>query len=70
LIKHRSLRRLIVSAKIPAGGVNRKIGRDATVDIRDNINVDEPRLFIVQVAAVSWAETQVPESNTANQSFR
>ena len=70
MIKHRSFRRLIVSANTPAGGVKRKTGRDATVDIRDSKNVDEPSRFIVQVAAVSWAETQVPESNMANQSFR
>jgi hypothetical protein len=27
-------------------------------------------MFIVQVAAVSWAATHVPESKMANQSFR
>jgi hypothetical protein len=59
-----------MSAKTPAGGVNRKNGRDATVDISESKNVDEPSMFIVQVAAVSCAATHVPESKTANQSFR
>ncbi len=59
-----------MSAKTPAGGVNRKNGRDATVDIRESKNVDEPTMFIVQVAAVSCAATHVPESKMANQSFR
>jgi hypothetical protein len=59
-----------MSAKAPAGGVKRKNGRDATVDIRESKNVDEPSMFIVQVAAVSCAATHVPESKTANQSFR
>ena len=59
-----------MSAKTPAGGVKRKNGRDATVDIKESKNVDEPSMFIVQVAAVSCAATHVPESKTANQSFR
>ena len=65
-----SFRRLTMSAKAPAGRVKRKKGRDATVEIRDSKNVEEPSMFIVQVAAVSWAATHVPESKTANQSFR
>ena len=59
-----------MSARTPAGGVKRKNGRDATVDIRESKNVDEPTMFIVQVAAVSCAATHVPESKMANQSFR
>jgi hypothetical protein len=59
-----------MSAKTPAGGVKRKNGRDATVDIRESKSVDEPSMFIVQVAAVSCAATHVPEIKTANQSFR
>src|SRR5258706_9257391 len=69
-MKQRSLRRLTISGKAPAGGVKRKNGRDATVDIRESKNVDEPSMFIVQVAAVSCAATHVPESKTANQRFR
>jgi hypothetical protein len=66
----RSFRRLTMSANAPAGRVKRKKGRDATVEIRDSKNVEEPSIFIVQVAAVSWAATHVPESKMANQSFR
>src|SRR6266446_6198030 len=69
-MKQRSFRRLTMSAKTPAGGVKRKNGRDATVDIRESKNVDEPSMFIVQVTAVSCAATHVPESKTANQSCR
>ena len=56
----RSFRRLTISAKAPAGRVKRKKGRDATVEIRDSKNVEEPSMFIVQ--AVSCAATHVPES--------
>jgi hypothetical protein len=66
----RSFRRLTMSAKAPAGRVKRKKGNDATVEIRDSKNVEEPSMFIVQVAAVSCAATHVPESKMANQSFR
>jgi hypothetical protein len=66
----RSFRRLTMSANAPAGRVKSKKGRDATVEIRDSKNVEEPSMFIVQVAAVSCAATHVPESKMANQSFR
>jgi hypothetical protein len=69
-MKQRSFRRLTISAKAPAGSVKRNNGREATVDIRERKNVEEPSLFIVQVAAVSCAATHVPESKIANQSFR
>jgi hypothetical protein len=46
-----------MSANAPAGRVKRKKGRDATVEIRDSKNVEEPSMFIVQVAAVSCAAT-------------
>jgi len=59
-----------MSAKAPAGRVTRKRGRDATVEIRDSKNAEEPSMFIVQAAAVSCAATHVPESKMANQSFR
>jgi hypothetical protein len=59
-----------MSAKAPAGRVKRKKGRDATVEIRDSKNLEEPSMFIVQVAAVSCAATHVPESKMANQGFR
>ena len=41
------------SAKAPAGKVNRKNGKDATVDISDKKNADAPSLYITQVAAKS-----------------
>jgi hypothetical protein len=69
-MKQRSFLRLTMSANAPAGSVKRNNGRDATVDINDSKNVEEPSMFIVQVAAVSCAATHVPESKTANQSFR
>jgi hypothetical protein len=58
-----------LSARAPAGNVNRKKGSDATVDINDIKSGDAVSRFIDQVAAVSWAATQVPEITVANQSF-
>ena len=52
-----------------AGSVNRKKGRDATVDINDSNKGDPVKIFIVQVAALLWAATQVPEITAAIQSF-
>ena len=49
--------------------MNRKKGSDATVDISDSNNGDPVKIFIVQVAALSWAATQVPEITAAIQSF-
>jgi len=49
--------------------MNRKKGRDATVDMSDIKSGDAVSRFIDQVAAVSWAATQVPEITVANQSF-
>jgi hypothetical protein len=42
-----------MSASAPAGKVNRKKGRDATVDMRDNRNAEGLSVFMTQVAAVS-----------------
>ena len=56
-----------VSARAPPGNVNRKKGNDATVDINDRNNGDP--VFIIQVAALSWAATQVPEITVPIQSF-
>src|SRR5580700_2071720 len=53
LMKRRSLRRSTMSAKAPAGKVNRKNGRDATVDIKESKSADGLSMFITQVAAVS-----------------
>ena len=49
--------------------MNRKKGRDATVDINDSNIGDPVKIFIIQVAALSWAATQVPEITEAIQSF-
>jgi len=49
--------------------VNKKNGRDATVDINDSKNGDPVKIFIIEVAALSWAATQVPEMTAAIQSF-
>jgi hypothetical protein len=58
-----------MSARTPAGSVNRKNGIEATVDIRDRKMGDGVSMFIVQVAAVSCAATQVPETTLATQSL-
>src|SRR5262249_49366873 len=68
-IKHINFRRSILSARAPAGSVKRKKGSDATVDISEIINGDPVKEFIIQVAALSWAATQVPEITVAIQSF-
>ena len=58
-----------MSAKAPAGKVNRKKGSEATVDRSEIKNGDPAKIFIIQVAALSWAATQVPEITVASQSF-
>jgi len=42
-----------MSAKAPAGNVNRKKGSEAAVDMSDIKSGDGASIFIVQVAAVS-----------------
>jgi hypothetical protein len=49
--------------------VNKKKGSDATVDKSEIKNGDSAKIFIVQVAALSWAATQVPEITVAIHSF-
>jgi hypothetical protein len=61
--------RLTISAKAPAGNVNRKKGRDAAVDNSERYKGDGVIVFITQVAAMSWAETQHPETTLASQSL-
>jgi hypothetical protein len=58
-----------MSARAPAGRINRKNGSVVAVDISERSNVDGLVLFIIQVAAVSCAATQVPEATVANQSL-
>ena len=59
-----------MSARAPAGRINRKNGSVDAVDIRERNKVDWLMLFITQVAAVSCADTKVPETTVANQSLR
>lgn len=65
-----SFLRLTMSARAPARKAKKKNGSAATVDIKDSRNGEDPSIFIVQVAAVSCAATQVPENKMANQNFR
>src|SRR5215831_8469872 len=67
---HRSLLRSIMSAIAPAGNVNRKKGKVATVDIREIRRGEGVSVFITHVAAMSCAETALLETRPANQSDR
>ena len=49
--------------------MNRKKGSDATVDMSEIKNGDPVVTFMIQVAALSWAATQVPEISVAIQSL-
>ena len=49
--------------------MNRKKGSDATVDMSEIISGEAVKMLIIQVAAFSWATTQVPEITAAPQSF-
>jgi hypothetical protein len=51
------------------GNVNKKKGSDATVDINDINKGDPAKTFIIQVAALSCAATEVPEITAAIQSL-
>ena len=50
---HRSFFRSTMSASAPAGRVNKKKGRAATVDITEIRNIDGVSVFMTQVATVS-----------------
>jgi hypothetical protein len=58
-----------MSANAPAGNVNKKKGRDAAVDNKERNKGDGVMVFMTQVAAMSWAETQHPETTLASQSL-
>jgi hypothetical protein len=62
--------RSTVSARAPAGRIKTKKGRVAAVDIRERSKLDRLMLFITQVAAISCADTKVPETIVATQSLR
>jgi hypothetical protein len=59
-----------MSARAPAGNVNKKKGREAAVDKSERKKGDDVIVFITQVAAMSWAEMQHPETTLASQSLR
>jgi hypothetical protein len=59
-----------MSARAPAGNVNKKKGREAAVESSERKKGDSVIVFITQVAAMSWAEMQHPETTLASQSFR
>ena len=59
-----------MSARAPDGNVNKKKGNEATVDRSEINNGDGVSIFIIHVAAVSWAATQVPEIKAAIHSCR
>ena len=50
--------------------MKKKKGRDATVDISERKRGESLTRFMVQVAAVSCAATQVPEIRLANHMLR
>jgi hypothetical protein len=56
-----------MSATAPAGSVKIKNGAAAAVAIRERANDEAPRSCINQVAAMSWAETNVPDNTLASQ---
>jgi len=56
-----------MSAKAPAGSVNKKKGREATVDIKESKKGDGLSIFITQVAVVSCALMQVLDKTLATQ---
>jgi hypothetical protein len=59
-----------MSASAPAGRVKKKNGKEATVDINERKRGESLTRFIVHVAAVSCAATQVPEIKLASHMFR
>ena len=62
------VRRLLKSARAPAGKVKRKNGSEAAVAISESSNGEALDAFINHVAAVSWAATQTPETTLGNHS--
>jgi hypothetical protein len=50
--------------------VNRKKGSDATVDMSEIRSDEAVKALIIQIAALSWATTQLPEITATPQSFR
>ena len=69
-ITHKSFLRFTMSVRAPAGNVNRKKGSEAAEDNSESSKGEGVIVFITQVAAMSWAETQHPETTLASQSLR
>src|SRR5580704_6059171 len=69
LIAQTNFRRFTLSARMPAGRVNKKKGSDATVAISEIKTGESVRRFIIHVDASLWAVTQVPEITVAIQSL-
>jgi hypothetical protein len=65
-----SLRRSVISARAPAGSVKRKNGSVLAVDMEESKRGDAPIEFMAQVAAMSWALTQQPDTTRADQTRR
>src|SRR5271165_7681385 len=63
-------RRSARSASAPAGNVNRKKGSVPAEDINESQRVGAPREFMAQVAAISCAETQQPDTTRADHKRR
>src|SRR3974390_1464660 len=63
-------RRSAMSARAPAGKVKRKKGNVPADDIIEIQRAGAPREFIAQVAAISCAETQQPDTTRANHKRR
>jgi hypothetical protein len=68
-IRHSNFLRPNRSARTPAGRVKRKNGSEATVAMSERKNGEGASVFIVHVAAVSWADTKVPEMTLATHSL-
>jgi hypothetical protein len=64
-----SFGRSTLSARTPAGSVNRKKDYDASMDINDSNKGESVKIFITHVAALSWADAPIPEITAAIQSF-
>jgi hypothetical protein len=59
-----------MSANAPAGKVSRKKGNEAALDKSESSKGDADSVFITQVAAMSCAETQHPETTLASHRVR
>src|SRR4029077_9072228 len=63
-------RRFTMSATAPAGSVNRKNGAEAAVAMRESESDEAPRSCINHVAAMSGAETPVPDNRLASHKWQ